>query len=46
MAWGEVGAPILHQRGGKDALLGSVHDLEADPVVRGWLAEYLKTELG
>ena len=36
----------LYERGDKDALLDSLHDLEADPVMRGWLVEYLKMELG
>jgi len=27
------------ERGGAYALLDSLHDLEADPVMRGWLAE-------
>jgi hypothetical protein len=35
----------FHERGGNDALLDSLHDLEADPVMRGWLAEYLRLEL-
>ncbi len=36
----------LYERGDNDALLDSLHDLEADPVMRGWLVEYLKMELG
>jgi hypothetical protein len=36
----------FYERGGKDALLDSLHDLEADPLVRGWLVEHLKMELG
>ena len=36
----------LYERGDKDALLDSLHDLEVDPVMRGWLVEYLKMELG
>jgi hypothetical protein len=35
----------LYERGGNEASLDSLHDLEADPV-RGWLVEYLKMELG
>jgi hypothetical protein len=27
----------LYERGGKDALLDSLHDLEAEPIIRGWL---------
>jgi hypothetical protein len=29
--------PELYERGDNDALLDSLHDLEADPVMRGWL---------
>ncbi len=36
----------LYERGGRDALLDSLHDLEADPLVRGWLVEHLRVELG
>ena len=36
----------LYERGGKDALLDSLHDLEVDPLMRGWLVEYMKLELG
>jgi hypothetical protein len=36
----------LYERGDNDALLDSLHNLEADPVVRGWLVEHLNTELG
>ena len=32
--------------GDNDALLDSLHDLEVGPVMRGWLVEYLKLELG
>jgi hypothetical protein len=35
----------LYERGGKDALLDSLHDLEVDPDMRGWLVERLKMEL-
>jgi hypothetical protein len=35
----------LYERGGHDALLDSLHDLEADPVMRGWLVEGLRMEL-
>jgi hypothetical protein len=35
----------LYERGGEDALLDSLHDLEADPVMRGWLVEHLRLEL-
>lgn len=31
--------------GGHEALLDTPHDLEADPVMRGWLAEHLRLEL-
>jgi len=34
-----------YERGGNDALLDSLHDLEADPVMRGWLVEYLRLQL-
>ncbi len=37
--------PELYERGDNDALLDSLHDLEADPVMRGWLVEYQKMEL-
>jgi hypothetical protein len=36
----------FYERGGNDALLDSLHDLAADPVIRGWLVEYLRLELG
>jgi hypothetical protein len=36
----------LHERGGHDALLDALTDLEADPVMRGWLVEHLRLELG
>ena len=36
----------LHERGGREALLDAFTDLELDPVVRGWLIEYLKVEIG
>src|SRR4051794_33609305 len=35
----------LYERGGNDALLDSLHDLEADLVMRGWLVEYLRLVL-
>jgi hypothetical protein len=36
----------LFERGDNDALLDSLHDLEAGPVMRGWLVEYMRMELG
>jgi len=33
------------ERGGNDALLDPLHDLEADPVMRGWLVGYLRLAL-
>jgi hypothetical protein len=36
----------LHDRGGHEALLDALTDLEADPVMRGWLVEHLRLELG
>jgi hypothetical protein len=30
----------LYERGDKDALLDSLHDIEADPFMRGWLVEH------
>ena len=36
----------FYERGDNDALLDSLHDLEADPVMRGWLVEQLRLELG
>jgi len=36
----------LYERGGNEALLDSLHDLEANPVVRGWLVECPRLELG
>ncbi len=35
----------VYERGGKETLLDSLHDLEADPVMRGWLVEYLRMGL-
>ena len=35
----------LYERGDNDALLDSLHDLEADPLMRGWLVEYMKMQL-
>jgi hypothetical protein len=35
----------LHARGGHDALLDALAELEADPVMRGWLIEHLRAEL-
>jgi hypothetical protein len=32
----------LYERGCNDASLYSLHDLEADPVIRGWLIEHLR----
>jgi hypothetical protein len=36
----------LYERGDNDALLDSLHDPEADPVMRGCLAEHLRLQLG
>jgi hypothetical protein len=36
----------LYERGSHDAMLDSLHDLEADPIIRGWLVEYLRMQLG
>jgi hypothetical protein len=36
----------LYERGDNAALLDSLHDLEADPVMRGWLVEHLQLKLG
>ena len=35
-----------HDRGGHEALLDALTDLEADPVMRGWLVDQLRIELG
>jgi hypothetical protein len=35
----------IYERDGHDALLGSLHDLEADPIMRGWFVEYLRLEV-
>ena len=35
----------LYEQGAHHALLDSLHDLEADPVTRGWLAENLRLAL-
>jgi hypothetical protein len=35
----------LHERGGHDALLDALTDLEADPLLRGWLVEHLRLGL-
>lgn len=35
----------LHERGEHDALLDTLTELEADPVMRGWLAENLRLVL-
>ena len=36
----------FHERGGNEALLDALTDLEADAVMRGWLAEHLRLALG
>lgn len=36
----------FHEHGGHDVLLDALADLEADPVIRGWLIEHLRIELG
>ena len=36
----------FHERGGQEAVPDALTDLEAEPVMRGWLVEYLKMELG
>ncbi len=35
----------LHERGTNEALLDAMADLEADPVMRGWLVEHLRLQL-
>jgi hypothetical protein len=35
----------FYERGDNEALLDSLHDLEVDPVMRGWLVEYMRLEL-
>jgi len=35
----------LYERGGFDALLDVLTDIESDPTMRGWLAEYLRIAL-
>ena len=35
----------LHERGTNEALLDAMTDLEADPVMRGWLVEHLRLQL-
>lgn len=35
----------MHERGTNEALLDAMTDLEADPVMRGWLVECLRLEL-
>ena len=35
----------FYERSGHDALLDSLHYLEADPVMRGWLVEHLRLAL-
>ena len=35
----------FHERGGHEALLDALTDLEADPILRGWLAEHLRLQL-
>jgi hypothetical protein len=35
----------LNERGGRHALLDYLNGLEADPVMRGWLVEYLRLRL-
>ena len=35
----------LHERGTNEALLDAMTDLEADPVMRGWLVEHLRLAL-
>ena len=32
----------FHERGGHEALLEALTDLEADPIMRGWLVEQLR----
>jgi len=36
----------FHERGGHEPLLDALTDLEADPVMRGWLVEHPRLELG
>lgn len=46
---GAVRADLIRQvyeRGGSGRLLDALHGLEADPAMRGWLAEHLRLELG
>jgi hypothetical protein len=35
----------FHERGGNEALLDALTDLEADPMMRGWLVEHLRLVL-
>jgi hypothetical protein len=35
----------FHERGGNEALLDALTDLEADLVMRGWLVEHLRIVL-
>ena len=35
----------FYERGGHEPLLDALADLEADPVMRGWLVEYLRIRL-
>jgi hypothetical protein len=35
----------FHERGGHEPLLDALTDLEADPVMRGWLVEHLRLQL-
>jgi hypothetical protein len=35
----------FHERGGHEPLLDVLTDLEADPVIRGWLVEHLRLAL-
>jgi hypothetical protein len=35
----------LYVRGGHELLLQALTDLEADPVMRGWLVEHLRLEI-
>jgi hypothetical protein len=36
----------FYERGGHEPLLDALTDLEADPVMRGWLVEHLRMQLG
>jgi len=36
----------LYERGGSEPLLEALYELEANSIMRGWLAEYLRLELG